>query len=353
MNKSKIIGLAVLLVVIITVVAFLFFKPKALQKVDGYLGGEKIGLFEDEEFKSIMNKNYGLDVNYKKAGSIDMVRADKENMNYLFPASQTALELYKAEIGTPKKSEIILNTPLVLYTHANIKDKFIEHGYVVEENGSWYMDMEKFSGAIIEGKTWADIGLTELYGSVSVKTTDPTKSNSGNMFAGLIANSLNKGVVDSKEDFEQIMPDVKNFFGKMGYMDTSSHDLFEQFLKMGVGAYPIIAAYENQILEFAVSHPEDWEKIGQDIVIIYPTPTVYSSHVMIALDELGEETITALTDNKIQDLAWKKHGFRTGVSGAQDPSVFGVQGVTNQINKVMPMPDFKIMEMIIEELKNY
>lgn len=106
MNKSKIIGLAVLLIVIITVIAFMFFKPKALQEVDGYLGGEKIGLFEDEEFKSIMNKDYRLNVNYKKAGSIDMVRADKENMNYLFPASQTALELYKAEIGAPKNLKL-------------------------------------------------------------------------------------------------------------------------------------------------------------------------------------------------------------------------------------------------------
>ncbi len=51
--------------------------------------------------------------------------------------------------------------------------------------------MNKFVAAVKEGKTWADIGLPQLYGSISVKTTDPTKSNSGNMFAGLLANTMN------------------------------------------------------------------------------------------------------------------------------------------------------------------
>ena len=40
----------------------------------------------------------------KKAGSLDMVRADKNGMSHL-SASQTALELYKAEIGSPMRSK--------------------------------------------------------------------------------------------------------------------------------------------------------------------------------------------------------------------------------------------------------
>ena len=72
-------------------------------------------------------------------------------------------------------------------------------------------------------------------------------------------------------------------------MESSSSDLFDQFLKTGMGAKPLIAGYENQLLEFAVENPDTWEQIKGDIVIMYPTPTVWSSHVYIALDEAGTD----------------------------------------------------------------
>ena len=44
---------------------------------------------------------------------------------------------------------------------------------------------------------------------------------------------------------------------------------------------------KNQLLEFAVENPDTWEQIKGDIVMMYPTPTVWTSHVYIALDEAG------------------------------------------------------------------
>ncbi|NLL92455.1 MAG: hypothetical protein GX222_08625 [Ruminococcaceae bacterium] len=351
--KPKWIGLIILIVAMAAVLGYFLIAPKPVDKINGYLGGEKIGLFEDENFKKEMAKKFSLEVNYRKAGSLDMVKADKDGMSYLFPASQTALELYKEEIGSPKRSEIILNTPLVIYSHAMVRDSLQKDGIVYESNGSYFMDMEKFVTAVKEGKTWADIGLPQLYGSILVKTTDPTKSNSGNMFAGLVANAMNGGRVVDSMSVHKVLPDLKDFFKKMGYMDTSSADLFDQFLKIGVGSYPMIAAYENQILEFAVTNPDVWEKVGDDLCIIYPTPTVYSSHVMIALDDKGDYAIDALMDPVIQDIAWKDHGFRTGISGNQEETdVFGVNGVLSQVTGVMPMPDFRTMDIIVKELSN-
>ena len=39
----------------------------------GYVGGEKIGLLEDEAVQDILERNYGLTLDYAKAGSLDMV----------------------------------------------------------------------------------------------------------------------------------------------------------------------------------------------------------------------------------------------------------------------------------------
>ena len=170
------------------------------------------------------------------------------------------------------------------------------------------------------------------------------------MFAGLLANVLCGGVAD-EDSVEAVLPRLQAIFEKLGYMEASSSDLFDQFLKTGMGAKPMIAGYENQLLEFAVENPEDWEQLKDDIVLIYPTPTVWSSHIYIALDEAGEAGIDALMDEEIQRLAWENHGFRTEVSGTgADEDHFGVPHLAAEITQVAAMPSYAAMEKIIAAL---
>ena len=318
-SKSKWIGLIILLAVIGAAAVYLLLgggpqpEPAVLR---GYVGGEKIGLLEDEAVQDILERNYGLTLDYAKAGSLDMVTADHEGRDFLFPSSQTALEYYQQLYGAPDRSQIVFNTPIVLYTHRPILEAFQKEGLVTERDGVYYMDMAGLVAEIEAGTAWADLGLPELYGTVAVNTTDPVRSNSGNMFAGLLANVLCGGVAD-EDSVEAVLPRLQAIFEKLGYMEASSSDLFDQFLKTGMGAKPMIAGYENQLLEFAVENPEDWEQLKDDIVLIYPTPTVWSSHIYIALDEAGEAGIDALLDEEIQRLAWENHGFRTEVSGTE------------------------------------
>lgn len=85
--------------------------------------------------------------------------------------------------------------------------------------------------------------------------------------------------------------------------------------------------------------------------MLYPVPTVWSSHPYIALNENGALAAEALMDEEIQQIAWEKHGFRTGVSGAAaDTSRFDVSGLASVVNQVVSMPDYEVMARIIEEL---
>ena len=83
---------------------------------------------------------------------------------------------------------------------------------------------------------------------MTVSTTDPVKSNSGNMFAGLLASALAEDGVADMENVDEILPELKEIFEKSGYMESSSSDLFNQFLNTGMGARPVMAGYESQIL---------------------------------------------------------------------------------------------------------
>ena len=119
----------------------------------------------------------------------------------------------------------------------------------------------------------------------------------------LLADVLNGGQTLTPEKVDEILPQLQAIFGKLGYMETSSSDLFSQFLRMGVGATPIAAGYESQIIEYAMLHPDEYEAVRDDIVVLYPAPTVWSAHVLIALDDAGKTLIRGLQDEGVQKLA--------------------------------------------------
>jgi hypothetical protein len=118
-----------------------------------------------------------------------------------------------------------------------------------------------------------------------------------------------------------------------------------------MGAYPVIAGYESSLIEFSLANQDELDLIRSEIRLLYPRPTVWSSHPMIALTANGERLIEALKDEEIQRIAWESHGFRSGLLGVQnDPDVLDVAGVPATIDSVMPLPRAAVMERIIQAL---
>lgn len=348
--KNKLWGLLLLLLVIGGAVAYSIWTggQQASLEITGLLGGEKIGLFQNKKFKDFVKKNYNLTMDYRKAGSFEMVKGDLTGQDYLFPSSQLALELFKHEGQKASRDEIIFNTPIVLYSYKPVVDALVKEGIVTVREGVHYVNMPELAKLIVSQKTWQDLGLTDLYGEILVDTTDPAASNSGNMFLGLLANALNSNKMVSQQQAEKILPDLQKIYQTIGYMNTSSADLFNQFLTLGVGSYPLIAGYESQLLEFSVQEPETYQKVKDEILILYPEPTVWSSHILIALNDQSERAIDALLDKKVQDLAWTDHGYRTIVAGSQEEGQFKVPGLAPQVTQIMQMPSYRVMDYLVD-----
>ncbi len=358
MNKNKrtmLLGLLILVAVIGTAIAYAVLRGRRPQAVrlSGYVGGEKINFLEDPEVQQILEKDFGITLDIHKAGSLDMVRAqDLDSRQFLWPSSQTALELYLDTVGSTYKDDNIFNTPIVLYSRSYVAEGLVAASLAKKDGDVYIVDLPALVKAMQENRTWADIGLTDLYGAISIHTTDPAKSNSGNMFSGLVANMLNGQASVTEAQVPAILPDLTRIFDKIGYMETSSSDLFSLFLKTGMGNKPIVAGYENQLLEFSKMEPTEWQNVKSDIVIMYPEPTVWSSHIFIALDADGERLMQALKDERLQKLAWEQHGFRTGIYGStSQDSDFDVPGVPGQITRIIQMPGYKAMSRIVAEFE--
>lgn len=104
--------------------------------------------------------------------------------------------------------------------------------------------MEKLMNYILSGKKWKDIGLDELYGNINISSTDPVSSSPGATYYGLLLSILSEGEIND-ENLEKNLSKLKEFYKKSGYMNNTPADLFERYLKTGMGGEPMIVDYEK------------------------------------------------------------------------------------------------------------
>jgi hypothetical protein len=325
--------------------------PGGLTTVHVFVGGEKMELLGNERFRQLLADKHGIVVEAVKAGSVEMVRTlPIDGKDALWPSNDIAVDFFKMRGGVVKKDEIIFNSPIVIYTGWKITEALINEGLVEKRDEGYYIvKFPELLQMIGDEKEWRDIGLP-FYGSVVVRCTDPTKSNSGNMFAGLVANMLNGGRVVNDTTIKPLLPQLVKFFERLGMMEHSSGDIFRKFIATGINN-SMVVGYENQLVEFVLATPKDRDAILNAVCILYPLPTVWSSHPVIALTDKGKRLIDALKDDDIQELAWRMHGFRSGLMGVtQDPAVLGMPHMPSSIDSVIPLPTAEAMDQIVEAL---
>ncbi len=354
----KYLGGIILLVVVAVVAVWQWQQarqPHAVTVV-GRVGGEKMGFLQDPEVRQLLRQRYGLTVQAQKYGSVEMVTQPATGQNFLWPASEVNLEYYRGRGGTLVQSHNIFHSPMVFYSWDIVTEALIQRGFVTQRDGIYTVpDLPGLLERIESRTPWADMGLPQLHGVIKIISTDPSRSNSGNSFAGLLATVMNRGEVVSAQDapsLQALLPRVSAFFSRMGFLEHSSGVLWDKYISQGAGAYPVIVGYENQLVEYSLTHPDILDLLRQKTRILYPQPTVWSSHPFIALDAVGERLLNALQDADIQKLAWERHGFRPGLLGTQnDPKVLQVAGLPETIHAVIRMPHTAVMERLLEVLR--
>ena len=361
MNKKKIIGIVIFVVLILIIIGIKVLSggdatggpgiiAKNLTTVYVATGGGKEDFISDPDIINIMKKKYKLNVVYDswsngKTVKLPMVREavglgntslDPNTVNIhtegatpydaLFTSDQRFYDYYKlqpkADLGEADRFPVLdgglaLYTPIVLYSWKSVANKLIEQGIVtVGDDGIYYItDMNKLINLILEGKSWGDIGLTDLFGKVNIASTDPVTSSPGATYYGLLLSILSGGEIND-QNIGGNLEKLKTYYLKSGYMNNTPADLFEKYLKTGLGGEPIIVDYEKSVIEFAISNPNGYNQVKDDMVILYPKPTMWNTHCFAVFSENGKKLYKALQDEEIQKIAWEKYGYRTGFAGS-------------------------------------
>ena len=393
MEKKKIIGIGIFVLLILLIIGIKVFSNK---NIDSNLttiyvatGGGKEDFLKDEEVQKIFREKYKINVVFdtwsngktvtkpliresinlgnekiinsiKNGSNVTINTSDVTKYDALFTSDQRFYDYYKLQPNkengesdryTVLEGGLTLNTPIVVYSWKKVVNCLIKENIVTEIDGVYYItDMEKLMNYILSGKKWKDIGLDELYGNINISSTDPVSSSPGATYYGLLLSILSEGEIND-ENLEKNLSKLKEFYKKSGYMNNTPADLFERYLKTGMGGEPMIVDYEKTIIDFANSNEAGFNQVKDEIVILYPKPTIWNSHCLAIFSENGKKLYEAINDSRISQIAWEKYGFRTGVTGGvYDVSKLQI-GIPNNINSTVTSLKMDYYNKLIDYLK--
>lgn len=398
MDKKKIIAISIFVILIAIIIVIKVtsndgdkpkYKDKNLTTVYVATGGGKEDFIADEDVNRILAEKYGLKVVYDNwsngktivnplvreavsLGNQSLVNKYKDGYDLsistegatkydaLFTSDQRFYDYYKLQPNKEKNEAdrytvldggLTLNTPIVIYSWKKVADALISEEIVSQEDNVYYItDMTKLMNYILDGKKWKDIGVNELYGTINIASTDPVSSSPGATYYGLLLSILGEGQI-TDEEIGTNLQKLKEFYKKSGYMNNTPADLFERYLKTGMGGEPMIVDYEKSLIDFANSNSEGFEQVKDDIVVLYPKPTIWNSHCLMAFSEAGKRLYLAFEDKEIGQIAWEKYGFRTGITGGNyDVSKIGV-GIPKTISSTVTSLKMDYYNQLIDYLK--
>lgn len=319
--------------------------------VSAFVGGEKMSFLKDPQVIEILGDTYGITVAPEKMGSMDMCGSPVPGKDALWPSNQVAVEKCKSVGVRSVAVENVFGSPVVFYAYADVYEAWKAAGLVADEGGIAYLDVAKLAAFLAEDKAWKDVGLS-YYGKMRVVPTDPASSSSGNMFAGLLASMMNAGgEVPDDATVDAVIPALQKYFKRLGMLEDSSGTLFEKFLN-DQGGHPVVVGYENQLIEFGLENPKYQQLLKSSIRTLYPRPTTWAEHPLVALNGNGKRLAEALKDPEIQRIAWERHGFRSGLNAQNDPQALQVAGIPQSVTSIIPMPSAPVMEKIVASLSS-
>jgi len=314
---------------------------------------EKEHFLDDPELAQILAA-HGMAIACQKASSREIAsRPGLRGFDVAFPAgTQAAIKI--AETTGSKRLFTLFYTPMAVASWKSLIPVLEQSGLVAPRLASrgqntWFMvNMGKVLDLMEKGTRWKDLPGNTDYAvgkSFLVTTTDIRESNSAAMYLSLAAYLANgNNVVSTDADAERIAAKMVSLFSRQGFQEASEVGPFEDYTAMGIGKSPLVMIYEQQFLEYVISHANP----NPDMVLLYPEPTILSKHTMVALTDNGERFAKEMiSDPKVNSIA-QRYGFRTENNAELFAAVEAKKlAIPHTLVDVIDPPTYDILEKLI------
>ncbi|MEO1673108.1 MAG: substrate-binding domain-containing protein [Cyanobacteria bacterium J06631_2] len=266
--------------------------------------------------------NPGIDLSLEFQGSQDMVNnyIDRKNdfdPNILIPANGEILTELANRWEAQNNSEVFAQPPTAIAKTLLVAIAWQERGKTLFPDGKF--DWSNISQAM-EQKSWSKVGGKADWGSFDFVTTNPTRSNSGQLTLSLWLRSQNYSLNSSNA------ASLVSLIRRSVYQPPRSTDiLLQEFISRGANDGDVAMVYESIALY-------RWDQArttqGQAYRIYYPNPTMETvATASILKQNTPQSTLKAankflnyLTQPEQQQV-FVKYGFRPATSGIKLDSV--------------------------------
>jgi hypothetical protein len=314
-------------------------------------GSEKEKFLTDPDLAKVLAAE-GIAISVQKAGSREIAtRPDLKSFDVAYPAgAHAAVKI--AEITGSKRTYPSFYTPMAVASWKSLIPVLEASGLVSRKDGVLYIgDMAKLVDIMQKGTRWKDLPGNTAYAvgkSVLISSTDVRKSNSGGMYLALASYLANgNNVVDNDADADKVAGRMVGLFSRQGFQESSSAGPFEDYTAMGIGKAPLVMIYEQQFLEYVLSHSDP----NPDMVLLYPVPTILSKHTLVALSDNGARFAQVMISNPRVTSIAHRYGFRTQDSAELFAAVEAKKLVIpHTVVDVIDPPSYDILEKLISHI---
>lgn len=282
--------------------------PNATTHVYSY-GGYRY--FQNPAIMQILCEKYGIEVK----GEFEMggyAMSDKYphsdpniTVDCTYPASRITVEYFAQNHPGKIRQSVVTSTDLnVIYTWRAYLPTLMRAGIVTQQNQVYFVNMKPLVDAMLSNKQWADIGVA-IPGPVRIETTDPAASTGGAVWMAYVGSFVVPGnetgskplTMTELQANDTILPELYTYWEFQGGQIDTTVKLFNTFISRGEGI-PMAVAYETSFVAWLSKLSVAAKSRAQDIVGLYPNPTVGAELTLVSVDKDCDQLQHILVEDK-------------------------------------------------------
>lgn len=321
----------------------------------GVITSEKENFFKDERVQKILTDNH-LDVQVVRMTSGKIAEAktaeDLQNSDFVFPSGIQTSDKVKNNFKSSQAYNIFYS-PMVIATWTPIVDILKQNGLIKKTSQYEALDLAHFMKLAENGTRWKDLKGSDDYSVnkvVMISSTDSRYSNAAKMYVALNSYILNNGnMVSNVQDVDKVMVTLKKIIQAQGNRESSSTNMMSDYMSIGRGKVPMMFAYESEFLENVFKN----NGLKKDMTLLYPTPTIFTKHVLVALNPKAQALVDLFKTNaELKKLA-SEYGFRFEGENSivQKAKAIGVN-IPDTLVDVIDPPDYDILDDMAKKVED-
>ena len=325
------------------------------EEISGIITSEKESFFKDPRTLKILEDN-GIIFKYERwaSGKMAQIKNVSEFGQYADFAFPPGIQTSDKIKNTIKGSQAynIFYSPMVVATWKPIVNILDSNGLIENKKEYQALKMDRFLQLVDKKTKWKDLKNSSEYSvnkNMLISTSDARFSNSSKMYMGLTSYIYNQNeIIQTQEQADKIIPNIKQMMASQGNRESSSTNLFTDYNSIGMGKAPMIFVYESEFLENAIKN----NGVNPKMQLVYPTPTMFTKHVLIGFNPKAQKLVDILTNNAEIKKVAADYGFRFAGNNelVNKAKTVGVD-VPETVIDVIDPPSFDTLEYIVNQIE--